>query len=83
MRALAEKRGDYMIRIDPMLEETDTAFLDEVRRLGFTVNQASDFSLFQPRMCYVLDLQASRRSRFWPTIIKQSAMTSAARSATA
>ena len=57
MRALAEKRGDYMIRIDPMLEETDTAFLDEVRRLGFTVNQASDFSLFQPRMCYVLDLQ--------------------------
>ena len=36
MRALAEKRGDYMIRIDPMLEETDTAFLDEVRRLGFT-----------------------------------------------
>ena len=31
MRALAEKRGDYMIRIDPMLEETDTAFLDEVR----------------------------------------------------
>ena len=31
MRALAEKRGDYMIRIDPMLEETDTAFLAEVR----------------------------------------------------
>ena len=43
MRALAEKRGDYMIRIDPMLEETDTAFLDEVRRLGFTVNQGERF----------------------------------------
>ena len=55
MRALAEKRGDYMIRIDPMLEETDTAFLDEVRRLGFTVNQASDFSLFQPRKMCIRD----------------------------
>lgn len=56
-RQLAKKRGDYVFRFDPRIEEQNTAFSDEVRRLGFTQDMASDYSLFQPRMCYVTDLQ--------------------------
>ena len=56
-RQLAKKRGDYLFRFDPRIEEQNTAFSDEVRRLGFTQDMASDYSLFQPRMCYVTDLQ--------------------------
>lgn len=57
MLRLAKERGSYMIRIDPMVEETDAAFLEEMKKLGFSRDAASDFSLFQPRMCYVTDLQ--------------------------
>lgn len=42
-RAGRRSAATIWIRIDPMLEETDTAFLDEVRRLGFTVNRERFF----------------------------------------
>lgn len=54
--ALAKKCGAYLLRMDPRLEETETDFVQTMTALGFTVDNASDFSLFQPRMCYVTDL---------------------------
>ena len=62
-RKLAKKRGDYVFRFDPRIEEQNTTFSDEVRRLGFTQDMASDYSLFQPRMCYVTDLQGLTKGR--------------------
>lgn len=55
-KQLAKRKHAYLIRIDPMFEEGSIAFLNETKLLGFTCNAASDFSLFQPRMCYVTDL---------------------------
>ena len=49
-RRLGKERNAYLLRIDPMVaEDTEIA--------GFRCSKATDFSLFQPRMCYVLDLQ--------------------------
>ena len=56
-RQLAKQRHAYLLRIDPMFEEGSDAFLNKAAQLGFRCNAASDFSLFQPRMCYVTDLQ--------------------------
>lgn len=55
-RELANRCNAYLLRIDPMLPEEDSSFLDFARLLGFRRNAATDYSLFQPRMCYVLDL---------------------------
>ena len=54
--AYARSQGALFLRIDPEVPETDAAFAAMVRARGFRLNQASDFSLFQPRLCYVSDL---------------------------
>lgn len=56
-RQLARECKAYLVRIDPMIEAGNTDFLELTQKLGFQCNAASDFSLFQPRMCYVTDLQ--------------------------
>lgn len=55
-RDLAKQTGAYLLRLDPRIEENRTDFSEECKRLGFTQNMATDYTLFQPRMCYVLDL---------------------------
>lgn len=55
-KALAKKLGFYILRLDPRIDETDTAFTEGMRKLGYSCDAASDFSLFQPRMCYVTDM---------------------------
>ncbi len=56
-KTYAKKQGAYLLRIDPMISDSDAVFTKQIKKLGFRCNQANDFSLFQPRMCYVLDLQ--------------------------
>ena len=53
---LARDCGAYMIRLDPMVDAADAAFLHSTEQLGFRRNAATDLSLSQPRMCYVTDL---------------------------
>lgn len=55
-KTLAKREGAYCLRIDPRIAAQDTLFADAVEKEGFSVNAASDFTLFQPRMCYVLRL---------------------------
>ena len=54
--AWAKARGAYLLRIDPEIPESDPVFAALVEELGFRVDQASDYSLFQPRLCYVSSL---------------------------
>lgn len=53
---LAKQVGAYCLRLDPRIAAQDTVFAEAVKIEGFSVNAASDYSLFQPRMCYVLRL---------------------------
>ena len=55
--AFAKEHGAYLLRIDPEISESDAAFAAVVQKQGFRINQASDFSLFQPRLCYVSSLE--------------------------
>lgn len=55
-RELARERGAWLLRLDPEIDEADGDFRKLVRELGFTVDAAEDFSLFQPRLCYVKEL---------------------------
>ena len=52
----AKKNGAYLLRIDPCIDESDTAFTEFAKKLGCSVDAASDFSLFQPRLGYLLEL---------------------------
>ena len=55
-RQLAKQCGAYMLRVDPAIEETDAAFLQCAQELGFRRKDAVDYSMSQPRMCYISDL---------------------------
>ena len=55
--AYAKLRGAFLLRIDPEIPEEDEAFAELIRSLGFHIDRASDFSLFQPRLCYLRDLR--------------------------
>ncbi len=55
-RQFAEQCGAYLLRIDPMIEATDEEFLQCTQQLGFRRKDAIDYSMCQPRMCYVSDL---------------------------
>lgn len=55
--AYARSEGAYLLRVDPEIPEDDASFGKLARGMGFLVDRASDFSLFQPRLCYVLDLE--------------------------
>ena len=48
--SMGRKQSAYLLRIDPMVAEGTEI-------TGFRRNEATDYSLFSPRMCYVLDLQ--------------------------
>lgn len=54
--AYARSQGALFLRIDPEVPETDLAFAALAKSKGFRLNRAADFSLFQPRLCYVSDL---------------------------
>lgn len=55
-KQLAYRLGAIILRIDPMIEERE--LLPQVLQTPeFTCSKATDYSLFQPRMCYVLDLE--------------------------
>lgn len=54
---LAQSQHAYLLRLDPRLRATNHPFETTARSLGFTIDQASDYSLFQPRMCYVKNLE--------------------------
>lgn len=54
-KAYAAQRNAYLLRIDPAISEEDEDFAEMTH--DFRCDRASDFSLFQPRMCYVLDLR--------------------------
>ncbi len=56
-KTLAKDCGAYALRIDPAISEENAEFLSFVTQLGFSCNRATDFSLYQPRMCYLLDLK--------------------------
>ena len=56
-KQLAKQEHAYCLRIDPRITVQDTDFAQAVKREGFSVNAAADFSLFQPRMCYVLHME--------------------------
>lgn len=55
-KQLAAQTGAYLLRIDPRIPAEDYAFAQAARSAGFSCNAASDYSLFQPRLCYDLDL---------------------------
>lgn len=55
-QAYGKTLGAYLLRLDPMVPEQDADFARLVRSMGFSVAAAEDFSLFQPRLCYVADL---------------------------
>ena len=46
----------YLLRIDPPAPESDGDFRRRMERLGFRIDPISDFSSFQPRLGYRLDL---------------------------
>lgn len=52
----SKTHGAYLLRIDPEIPETDAGMLALTQKKGFLLDQASDFTLFQPRLCYVSDL---------------------------
>lgn len=55
-RALGKERKAYLLRIDPEIEETDREKVEWLRGNGFRLKTATDFSLFQARYNYVLNL---------------------------
>ena len=55
--AYAGSQGAYLLRIDPEISEDDVSFASLVAEKGFRIDRAQDFSLFQPRLCYLSDLQ--------------------------
>lgn len=56
-RLLAKRERAYRLCIDPRIAAQDTVFADAVKDEGFCINTATEFSLFQPRLCYVLRLE--------------------------
>lgn len=56
-KQLADKVNAVVIKIDPMVEEGDDAFMTETVKFGFACNKAADFSLSNPRVAYVTDLR--------------------------
>lgn len=56
-KTLAKDCSAYALRIDPAVSEENAQFYVFVTELGFSCNRATDFSLYQHRMCYLLDLK--------------------------
>ena len=60
-KALAKKLNAYRLRFDPRIEAENEDFIKLAMGEGFSRDAASDYSLFQPRMCYVLDLEGKTK----------------------
>lgn len=56
-RRLASAHGAYLLRLDPPVDESDTETIHKMCALGFRRSAATDFSLFQARYNYHLDLR--------------------------
>lgn len=67
---LAKRQHAYLLRIDPPIDEADAA-VAALRALGFRLNAATNFSLFQARYNYMIDLRGqtpeSLLSRYAPS----------------
>ncbi len=63
--------GAYALRLDPEIPEDDAAFAAQARAEGFRIDAAEDYSLFQPRLCYVLDL-SGRTPENLPELFRRS-----------
>ena len=48
--------GGYLLRMDPQIPEGETKLLRFLESFGFRVNVIDDFSAFQPRFVYQIDL---------------------------
>lgn len=55
-RTLGRERRAYLLRIDPELDASDLEAVAQLRRWGFRLKTATDFSLFQARYNYKLEL---------------------------
>lgn len=55
-KEFALARGGYLLRIDPAIEEEDTAFRQEAEAMGFRFDVRSDYSTFQARCVYQTNL---------------------------
>ncbi len=55
-RTLGKERKAYLLRIDPAIDETDSKKVEFLKKYGFRLKTATDFSLFQARYNYVIDL---------------------------
>lgn len=56
-KALAKSYGAYLLRMDPPMRRDSYELLGEIAALGFTISNQADFSTFNPRMVYQLDLR--------------------------
>lgn len=56
-KILGKSYGSYRLRIDPRISSGNSLYEKLVQDMGFHIDRNEDFSLFQPRMCYVLDLK--------------------------
>ncbi len=56
-KRLARQMDAVYLRLDPMVSEEDVVVSEFMYQEGFLCNRADDFSLFQPRLCYVMQLK--------------------------
>lgn len=54
---LGKTMGGYLLRMDPELPAGDEIARRQVERLGFSIHPISDFTSFQPRLVYQIDLR--------------------------
>lgn len=54
---LGQRAGGYLLRMDPELLAGDDIARHQVERLGLAIHPISDFSSFQPRLVYQIDLR--------------------------
>ncbi len=56
-KQLAYRLNAAVLRLDPMVQEENMKFCRAAAQQGFEQSIATDYSQFQPRMCYVMDLR--------------------------
>lgn len=68
---LGRSLGAYALRLDPEIPEEEESFAALARAAGFRINTAEDYSLFQPRLCYIADL-SGRTEQTLPELYRRS-----------
>lgn len=56
-KELAKEFHGYLLRIDPPVYDDQEEYRQEIRKLGFSIDVIDDFSGFNPRMVYLIDLK--------------------------